>query len=146
MAIRLDAKAEDAQGLPVVSWEEDRNLFAPGGATPARVSCFIRPDENGVLQFVSIGPVRHGETEEARPWEKLVRSRSRERTSFIMPRTNAPCSMCWRTRARAARDGCSQPTAGLSFWRTSRMNGEACRCISTAPPARRSRPPHCTIG
>jgi hypothetical protein len=36
MAIRLDPKAADAQGLPVVSWEEDRNLFAPGGATCGR--------------------------------------------------------------------------------------------------------------
>lgn len=72
MAIRLDPKAADAQGLPVVSWEEDRNLFAPGGVTPARVSCFIRPDGNGVLQFVSVGAVRHGEFEEARPWENLV--------------------------------------------------------------------------
>jgi len=74
MAIRLDAKTtKDAQDLPVVTWEEDRNLFAPGGVTPARVSCFIRPDENGVLQFVSVGLVRHGEIEEARSWQKLVR-------------------------------------------------------------------------
>ncbi len=73
MAIRLDPERTDAQGLPVVSWEEDRNLFAPGGLSPARVACFIRPDEEtGVLQFVSVGPVRHGEFEEARPWEKLV--------------------------------------------------------------------------
>src|SRR5215831_5181420 len=72
MAIRLDPKATDAQGLPVVTWEEDRNLFAPGGASPARVACFIRPDANGVLQFVSVGLVRHGEFEEARPWEALV--------------------------------------------------------------------------
>jgi hypothetical protein len=72
MAIRLDPGAVDAQGLPVVSWEEDRNLFAPGGAAPARVACFIRPDEHGVLQFVSVGAARHGAFEEARPWEKLV--------------------------------------------------------------------------
>jgi hypothetical protein len=72
MAIRLDPTSPDSQGLPVVSWEEDRNLFAPGGVTPARVSCFIRPDENGVLQFVSVGAVRHGEFEEARPWEALA--------------------------------------------------------------------------
>jgi hypothetical protein len=72
MAIRLDAKAVDAQGLPVVTWEEDRNLFAPGGVSPARVACFIRPDNNGVLQFVSAGLVRHGEFEEARPWEALA--------------------------------------------------------------------------
>ena len=72
MAIRLDPKATDAQGLPVVTWEEDRNLFAPGGVSPARVACFIRPDANGVLQFVSVGLVRHGEFEEARPWEALV--------------------------------------------------------------------------
>jgi hypothetical protein len=72
MAIRLDPKAADAQGLPVVTWEEDRNLFAPGGVSPARVACFIRPDANGVLQFVSVGLVSHGEFEEARPWEALV--------------------------------------------------------------------------
>ncbi len=72
MAIRLDLVTADAQGLPVVTWEEDRNLFAPGGISPARVACFIRPDEMGVLQFVSAGSVRHGAFEEARPWEKLV--------------------------------------------------------------------------
>jgi hypothetical protein len=72
MAIRLDPKAGDDQGLPVVTWEEDRNLFAPGGVSPARVACFIRPDDNGVLQFVSVGLVRHGELEEARPWEALA--------------------------------------------------------------------------
>ena len=72
MAIRLDPNSPDAQGFPVVTWEEDRNLFAPGGVSPARVACFIRPDENGVLQFVSVGLVRHGETEEARPWQRLV--------------------------------------------------------------------------
>jgi hypothetical protein len=72
MAIRLDPKAADPQGLPVVTWEEDRNLFAPGGVSAARVACFIRPDGNGVLQFVSVGLVRHGEFEEARPWEALA--------------------------------------------------------------------------
>ena len=72
MGIRLAAEAVDAQGLPVVTWEEDRNLFAPGGFGRARVTCFIRPDVNGVLQFVSVGPVRHGAHEEARPWEALV--------------------------------------------------------------------------
>jgi len=72
MAIRLDTETVDAQGLPVVTWEEDRNHFAPGGHGPARVSCFIRPDETGVLQFVSVGSVRHGAFEEARPWEKLA--------------------------------------------------------------------------
>jgi hypothetical protein len=72
MAIRLDSTSPDAQGLPVVSWEEDRNLFAPDGISPARVSCFIRPDENGVLQFVSVGLVRHGLVEEGRAWEKLT--------------------------------------------------------------------------
>jgi len=72
MAIRLDKERTDAQGLPVVTWEEDRNLFAPGGISPARVACFIRPNEKGELQFVSVGSVRHGEFEEARPWEKLV--------------------------------------------------------------------------
>jgi len=72
MAIRLDPVAADDQGLPVVTWEEDRNLFAPDGISPARVACLIRPDASGVLQFVSIGSVRHGAFEEARPWEKLV--------------------------------------------------------------------------
>ena len=72
MAIKLDPAAADDQGLPVVTWEEDRNLFAPDGITPARVACFIRPDAAGVLQFVSVGPVRHGAFEEARPWENLV--------------------------------------------------------------------------
>ena len=72
MAIRLDPEQTDAQGLPVVTWEEDRNLFAPEGLSPARVACFIRPDaETGVLQFVAAGPVRHGPFEEARPWELL---------------------------------------------------------------------------
>ncbi|MFZ1110283.1 MAG: hypothetical protein WAN43_18285 [Rhodomicrobium sp.] len=55
-----------------MSWEEDRNLFAPEGLGPARVACFIRPDEKtGVLQFVAAGSVRHGSFEEARPWERL---------------------------------------------------------------------------
>jgi hypothetical protein len=72
MGIRLDAEDEDAQGFPVVSWEEDRNLFAPDGFGRARVSCFIRPDEDGVLQFVSVGSVRHGAFEEMRPWATLV--------------------------------------------------------------------------
>ncbi|MGO9172231.1 MAG: hypothetical protein ACLP7P_09730 [Rhodomicrobium sp.] len=72
MAIRLDKERTDEQGLPVVTWEEDRNLFAPGGLSPARVACFIRPNDKGELQFVSVGSVRHGEFEEARPWEKLV--------------------------------------------------------------------------
>lgn len=72
MAIRLDAEQVDAQGFPVVTWEEDRNLFAPEGFGPARVCCFIRPDKTtGVLQFVSAGSVRHGQFEEARPWELL---------------------------------------------------------------------------
>ncbi|MGO9058025.1 MAG: hypothetical protein ACLQU2_11675 [Candidatus Binataceae bacterium] len=72
MAIRLDPEQTDAQGLPVVTWEEDRNLFAPEGFGPARVACFIRPDrETGVLQFVAAGSVRHGPFEEARPWELL---------------------------------------------------------------------------
>jgi hypothetical protein len=72
MAIRLDPVQADAQGLPVVTWEEDRNLFAPEGPGPARVACFIRPDqETGVLQFVASGSVRHGSFEEARPWETL---------------------------------------------------------------------------
>jgi hypothetical protein len=71
MAIKLDPDAVDAQGLPVVTWEEDRNLFAPDGLSPARVACFIRPNAAGVLQFVAVGAVRHGEFEEARPWELL---------------------------------------------------------------------------
>ena len=72
MAIRLDPERTDAQGFPVVAWEEDRNLFAPDGFGPARVACFIRPDpETGVLQFVAAGSVRHGPFEEARPWELL---------------------------------------------------------------------------
>lgn len=73
MGIRFDPVTEDAQGLPVVSWEEDRNLFAPHGYGPARVACFIRPNkETGVLQFVSVGSVRHGKFEEMRPWELLL--------------------------------------------------------------------------
>ena len=60
MAIRFDDNKPDAQDLPVVSWVEDRNLFAPGSGGPARVTCFIRPDEEGVLQFVAAGSVRHG--------------------------------------------------------------------------------------
>ena len=72
MGIRLDPEQADAQGLPVVTWEEDRNQFAPEGPGPARVACFIRPDtETGVLQFVAAGSVRHGSFEEARPWEAL---------------------------------------------------------------------------
>lgn len=71
MGIRLDAEIVDAQGLPVVTWVEDRNLFAPEGIGTARVCCFIRPDESGVLQFVSVGSVREGAFEEARPWELL---------------------------------------------------------------------------
>ncbi len=72
MPIKLDPAASDDQGLPVVGWEEDRNLFSPDGLSRARVTCFIRPDAAGVLQFVSVGPVRHGAFEEARPWENLV--------------------------------------------------------------------------
>ncbi len=72
MAIRLDPEQTDAQGLPVVTWEEDRNVFAPEGFGPARVACFIRPDrETGALQFVASGSVRHGSFEEARPWDAL---------------------------------------------------------------------------
>ena len=72
MGIRLDGETVDTQGLPVVTWEEDRNLFAPDGVGRARIACFIRPDDAGVLQFVSAGSVRHGAFEEARPWERLV--------------------------------------------------------------------------
>ncbi len=72
MGIRLDPEQADAQGLPVVTWEEDPSLFAPQGPGPARVGCFIRPDaETGVLQFVASGSVRQGSFEEARPWELL---------------------------------------------------------------------------
>ena len=67
MAIRFDKVTEDEQKLPVVSWEEDRNIFAPAGFGPARVACFIRPDkESGRLMFVAAGSVRHGDFEEAR--------------------------------------------------------------------------------
>ena len=72
MAIRFDTVTMDEQKLPVVSWEEDRNIFAPEGIGPARVACFIRPDkESGELMFVAAGSVRHGDFEEARPWELL---------------------------------------------------------------------------
>jgi hypothetical protein len=71
MGIRLDDELCDAQGLPVVSWVEDRNLYAPDGIGVARVTCFLRPDESGLLQFVSAGRVREGAFEEARPWELL---------------------------------------------------------------------------
>jgi len=60
MAIQLGPETVDAQGLPVVIWEEDRNLHAPGGAGRARVACFIKSDSAGVLQFVSAGWVRQG--------------------------------------------------------------------------------------
>jgi hypothetical protein len=71
MAIQLDDEGVGKQGFPVVCWEEDRNLFAPEGHGPARVACFIKPDEHGVLQFVCVGSVRHGQFVEARPWDKL---------------------------------------------------------------------------
>jgi len=72
MAIRFDTVTLDEQKLPVVCWEEDRNIFAPEGIGPARVACFIRPDkESGKLMFVAAGSVRHGDFEEARPWELL---------------------------------------------------------------------------
>ena len=45
MAIRFDTVTMDEQKLPVVCWEEDRNIFAPEGIGPARVACFIRPDK-----------------------------------------------------------------------------------------------------
>jgi hypothetical protein len=72
MAIKLDPVAMDDQGLPVVGWEEDRNLYSPETTNRARVSCFIRPNAAGELQFVSVGPVRYGAFEEARPWQKLA--------------------------------------------------------------------------
>ena len=72
MAIRFETVTMDEQKLPVVCWEEDRNIFAPEGIGPARVACFIRPDkESGRLMFVAAGLARHGEFEEARPWELL---------------------------------------------------------------------------
>ena len=56
MAIRFDTVTMDEQKLPVVCWEEDRNIFAPEGIGPARVACFIRPDkESGELMFVAAG-------------------------------------------------------------------------------------------
>jgi hypothetical protein len=74
MGIRLYPEMTDAQELPVVIWDEDRNpMWAPGGVSPARVYCFIRPDsQTGELQFVSIGLVRFGEFEKARSWHRLV--------------------------------------------------------------------------
>jgi len=72
MAIRLDPEQTDAQGLPVVTWEEDRNLMSTENSGRARISCFIRPDHAGALQFVASGSVRFGVFEEVRPWEKLV--------------------------------------------------------------------------
>ena len=73
MGIWLDREVvADEQGFPVVTWEEDRNLMAPGGIGRVRVACFIRPDADGVLQFVAVGSVRHGAFVEARPWESLV--------------------------------------------------------------------------
>jgi len=71
MAIKIDVIDKDAQGLPVVSWIEDRNHFAPSVGGRERVTCFIRPDDTGELQFVAVGKVRHGEDEETRPWRKL---------------------------------------------------------------------------
>ena len=56
MTIRYDDVTHDAQGFPVVCWEEDRNIFAPDGFGPARVACFIRPDkETKELMFVAAG-------------------------------------------------------------------------------------------
>ena len=72
MAIRLDHEQTDVQGLPVVTWEEDRNLMCTENSGRARISCFIRPDQTGALQFVAVGPVRFGIFEETRPWERLV--------------------------------------------------------------------------
>ena len=69
--IRIDDVTYDAQGLPIVRWEEDRNIFAPEGAGRSKVVCFIRPNAEGELMFVSVGSVRHGEHEEARPWRLL---------------------------------------------------------------------------
>ncbi len=72
MTIRFDDITHDAQGLPVVSWVEDRNIFAPDGLGPARVACFVRPDEKTrELMFVAAGSVRHGAFEEARRWATL---------------------------------------------------------------------------
>ena len=72
MTIRFDPVRKDAQGLPVVSWKEERNLYAPEGFGPARAACYIKPDKKtGILQFVATGSVRHGQFEEARPWQAL---------------------------------------------------------------------------
>jgi hypothetical protein len=72
MVIRLDPEATDKQGFPVVTWEEDRNLFAPEGPGTTRIACFIRPNEAGELEFVSVGSTRAGGYEKARPWAALA--------------------------------------------------------------------------
>ena len=59
--IAFDEVTQDAQGLPVVSWIEDRNLHA--GAGHVRVACHIEPDAQGVLQFCCGG--------QKRPWSAL---------------------------------------------------------------------------
>ena len=43
MAIHMEPVTRDAQGLPVVTWIEDRDMFAPGSGGRERISCFIRP-------------------------------------------------------------------------------------------------------
>jgi hypothetical protein len=73
MAIQLDVIGRDDQQLPAVSWIEDRNMFAPGKGGRERVSCFIKRDpRTGELLFASVGLVRHGNREKARPWSRLV--------------------------------------------------------------------------
>ncbi len=73
MAIRFRKIGVDDQNLPVVSWVEKRNSFAPGRGGREIVSCFVRPDEkSGELQFVAVGTVRHGQPVESRPWRKLT--------------------------------------------------------------------------
>lgn len=72
MAIRIESVTRDAQGLPVVTWIEDRDMYSPGSGGRERISCFIRPDEDGVLHIVAAGSRRYGGEEEARPWQKLL--------------------------------------------------------------------------
>jgi hypothetical protein len=70
MSIRIDETIrKDAQGFPVVSWIEDRNMFASGALE--KVTCVIRPNREGVLEFVAFGKVRFGDEEEALPWDQL---------------------------------------------------------------------------
>src|SRR5262249_45816918 len=73
MAIRLEPVTTDEAGLPVVAWDEDRNLFAPEGGRRARIECRILKEAGtGRLLFVAGGSVRAGLFEEGRPWEALA--------------------------------------------------------------------------